>query len=563
MDIKKSNRKEVKAASGNKASSPTPRAGSLSIRSISLPKGGGAIQGMGEKFAANPVTGTASMTVPIVTSSGRSDFGPELSLTYDSGNGNGAFGIGWNLSVPSITRKTGKGIPQYMDGNESDVFIFSDNEDLVPVLIKQGDKWVPESLPDRTIGMETYGIKRYRPRIEGLFARIERWTSKDTNESHWRCISKNNITTIYGRTASSRIEDPAAPTGASRIFNWLLCESYDDKGNAIFYEYKEENSVGIDLSQTNEKNRNTDTRSSNRYLKRIKYSNKVPVTTESQLPREFREDLSLRTDWLMEVVLDYGENHYRQMPSGPDDLPSVEADFNGTHDWSVRQDPFSRYLPGFEVRTYRLCRRILMFHHFPLELGTADYLVSSTEFTYRESPIASFITAITHSGHKRRSDGSYLVKPLPPLEFEYSEAIIQEDVQEVVEESLENLPQGVEGNLYQWADIDGEGIQGLLTRQGESWFYKKNISPLPVVGPGGQEKIVARFAPTRELAVIPSLGNVPGSNQQLLDLAEDGQLDAATFEGPTPGFYERTEEELWQPYEIFNHYPISPGTIPI
>lgn len=35
---------------------------------INLPKGGGAIRGMGEKFAANPVTGTGSMTVPIATS---------------------------------------------------------------------------------------------------------------------------------------------------------------------------------------------------------------------------------------------------------------------------------------------------------------------------------------------------------------------------------------------------------------------------------------------------------------------------------------------------------------
>ena len=74
--------------------------------SVSLPKGGGAIRGMGEKFAANPVTGTGSMTVPIATSPGRSGFGPQLSLSYDSGAGNGPFGLGWNLSQPCITRKT-------------------------------------------------------------------------------------------------------------------------------------------------------------------------------------------------------------------------------------------------------------------------------------------------------------------------------------------------------------------------------------------------------------------------------------------------------------------------
>ena len=43
---------------------------------------------------------------------------------------------------------------------------------------------------------------------------------------------------------------------------------------------------------------------------------------------------------------------------------------------------------GFEVRTYRLCQRVLMFHHFPGELGVGqNCLVRSTDFTYyNESP---------------------------------------------------------------------------------------------------------------------------------------------------------------------------------
>ncbi len=49
----------------------------LSAPSISLPKGGGATCGIGKKFAANPVTGTRSMTVPIATSPGRSSFGTD------------------------------------------------------------------------------------------------------------------------------------------------------------------------------------------------------------------------------------------------------------------------------------------------------------------------------------------------------------------------------------------------------------------------------------------------------------------------------------------------------
>jgi len=131
---------------------------------------------MGEKFAANPVTGTGSMSVPIATSPGRSGFGPQLSLSYDSGAGNGPFGFGWSLSVPSITRKTDKGLPKYEDATESDVFVLSGAEDLVPMLVEVAGQWKREVLSTRTIDGNVFRIQRFRPRIEGLFARIERWT---------------------------------------------------------------------------------------------------------------------------------------------------------------------------------------------------------------------------------------------------------------------------------------------------------------------------------------------------------------------------------------------------
>jgi hypothetical protein len=53
---------------------------------------GGAIQGMGEKFAANPVIDTGSLSVPTATSPGRSGFSPQLALRYDSRSGNSPLG---------------------------------------------------------------------------------------------------------------------------------------------------------------------------------------------------------------------------------------------------------------------------------------------------------------------------------------------------------------------------------------------------------------------------------------------------------------------------------------
>jgi hypothetical protein len=58
---------------------------------IDLPIGGGVISGIREKFAANPVMGAGSISVPIATCLGRSGFGPQFSLSYDSVACNGIF----------------------------------------------------------------------------------------------------------------------------------------------------------------------------------------------------------------------------------------------------------------------------------------------------------------------------------------------------------------------------------------------------------------------------------------------------------------------------------------
>ena len=52
---------------------------------------------------------------------GRNNFQPELSLQYSTGNGNGILGLGWNLSIPNVTRKTSKGISAYDHHHETEV----------------------------------------------------------------------------------------------------------------------------------------------------------------------------------------------------------------------------------------------------------------------------------------------------------------------------------------------------------------------------------------------------------------------------------------------------------
>jgi len=574
-------RQEEAAAGGQ------PQSNLIQPPNISLPKGGGAIRGMGEKFAANPVTGTGSMSVPIATSPGRGGFGPQLSLSYDSGAGNGPFGFGWNLSLPSITRKTAKGLPRYFDWSsdsaDADVFILSGAEDLVPVYRQAADgRWLKDANGQFVIHDDTidgYLVRRYRPRIEGLFARIERWqwipTGSDPRpqteqraDVHWRSISKDNILTIYGADPNSRIADPEQP---ERIFSWLICESRDDKGNGIRYIYKAEDGTYTPrsgqlnpFSQAHQRNRgatNDPRRTAQRYLQRILYGNRAPLlNAQGQRPRRLKDlprpPRDTAADWLFEVRFDYGELNEAD-PTGSPERP-----------WFYRPDAFSSYQSGFEVRTCRRCERVLMLHHIPdqpASNGRAaqtgyEGVVRSTEFTYDDEldpslaskPIYSFLQQVVQSGWKQ-TNGTTNRRSLPPVEFTYSQPKLGTMVEEVDPQSLENLPVGLDGSGYRWVDLHGEGLPGILSEQAGQWHYKRNLSPISQTLRADHKADVATFAPLELVASRPNANLAAGA--QILDLAGDGLPDVVSFSGSAPGLYEHDEAEGWQPFRSFRQLP--------
>src|SRR5690606_151741 len=81
-----------------------------------------------------------------------------------------------------------------------------------------------------------------------------------------------------------------------------------------------------------------------------------------------------------------------------------------------------------------------------------------------------------------------------------------------------------------------------LTEQAGAWFYKPNL------GEG-------RFGPMRVLPTKPLPGSLSAGGHQLVDLSANGQLDVVSFDGPTPGFFERTPDEDWQPFRVFRQLP--------
>jgi hypothetical protein len=487
--------------------------------SISLPKGGGALKGIDEKFTVNAVNGTSSLQVGLPLTPGRGGFTPALSLSYNSGGGNSEFGLGWSLSLPAIQRKTDKRLPEYNDAHDSDVFLLAGAEDLVPELDEDGNEPI---IP--LAG--TYRIRRYRPRIEGLFARIEYIRDTASLNSWWRITTKDNITTYYGLTAGGRIADPE---NAGRIFKWLPQIVCDHKGNVQEYVYKDE-----DLTEVNglhERNRLGGLAPiANKYLKQISYCNATPWFNHAsdiyapELPH-------IATNYLMTAVLDYGDHSETNYLPEPD------------QNWQCRNDAFSDFHAGFEIRTYRKCRRVLMFHQFD-ELNEGDVtLVQSLDLAYEHDSLgdgllteADFITTITQHGYRADGSGGYDSKALPPIILTHQPLQWSNQLHSISPKDAENAPQGLTGP-YQWIDLWGEGLPGILSEQGTGWFYKRNL------GDG-------HFTPALQVAEKPSLQGL-GEALQWQDLDADGRRHLVSRDPSLSGFFELDDDQKWQPFRAF------------
>jgi RHS repeat-associated protein len=374
--------------------------GTASGQLISLPKGGGALQGIGETFSPDLHTGTGNFSIPIAVPPGRNGFQPQLSLVYSTGNGNGPFGLGWDLNVPGVSRKTSKGIPRYLD--KEDIFLISGSEDLVPIGAAGGPA-------------------RYRPRTEGIFARLEHDDRPGTN--HWQVRSHDGLVSFYG-TPDRRDDDPAViadPGDRNKIFEWKMSATEDSFGNSILYEYER------DTGDTSEHHWDQ------LYLKRIRYADYL----DSQATKQF--------------------------------LASV------TFQFEERPDPFSQYRSGFEIRTRKRCTRIEIRTH-----ADRDRLVRSYQLIYLDQrglrperlPLnaVSLLSQVVVEGHDEEKS-----ERLPALEFGYTQFQPAHRRYQPLSAESNSLPPHSLGNAeYDLVDLFGNGLPDVI-QTNEPVRYWRNL----------------------------------------------------------------------------------------
>ncbi len=468
---------------------------------ISLPQGGGALHGIGEKFSPDLHTGTGNFTVPIGLPPGRNGFQPQISLGYSTGSGNSPLGMGWNLSIPGVSRKTSKGIPRYRDRavnpTDWDTFILSGAEDLVPIALWKFDAANPLGLikidhptPE---DYSTAPVVQFQPRTEGLFAKI--LYHRDALNPYWEVKSKDGLVSFYGSVrpdnAPPNWQDPAViadPLKRDKGFAWKLTRTQDLFGNRIEYDYV----------------------------------------------RDSREEGAHQWDqlYLSEIrYVDYGD------ATNPQFLVKVNFTYED------RPDPFSEYRSGFEIRTTRRCTNIQVFTHADVEQLTRTYhlIYLDQQSTPAQSlPLneASLLHQVRVEGH----DGAQS-EFLPPLEFRYTQ--FTPNTQKFFPITGPDLPSGsLARSEYELADLLGNGLPDILEMNGTVRYWR-NLG-------GG------KFDHPREMKEAPAGLRLADPGVQMIDANGDGRIDLLVNRDGLSGYFSLRFGGLWD-RKSFQRYEVAPS----
>ncbi|AMS22947.1 toxin [Pseudomonas synxantha] len=488
----------------------------------SLPNAGTVIEGVAKGWGNVSTDGTATFEVALPISTGRG-YAPTLSLTYQSTAGNSAFGFGWDVKPGAVTRRTQQGVPHY---TAADTFQGPDAQHWMPERTTEGTlvQTQRDHFDQVPLGRR-YLVTRYFPRVERRFERIEHWHSDGDAAGFWLIQAADGSRHVYGKTYAARIADP---DNLSHVAQWLLEESLNAHGEHIGYQYLAETATDTGTAPH-------DCRAQ-RYLHKVCYGN-VKAREKETLYLLKSDDLSSQA-WHFYLLFDYG-----QRTTASDALPSYEA----LTPWLSREDAFSNFIFGFELRTLRLCRQILMFHVFADEpdMGPSPILVRRLRLehhTFRNG--LNTLLAV----YEQAVDAQGTLTSLPPQEYLYQSSGLKLDTRRY--QRFVDVPSLNDGQRYQLVDLYGEGVPGILYRGDQAWYYR---APQRAEASTGDQ--VAYAAP-QELPAIAVADRSRPVYQALLDINGDGRLEWVLARPGMSGFFSLAPQRKEAGFVRFDAFPV-------
>ena len=439
---------------------------------IELPKGGGAVRGADANFHADAFTGGAKFSLPIDLPQAR--MSPSLSLGYSSSSGNGLLGAGCHLSTMAVSRKTSRAIPKYDDENHSNVFLLNGQE----LVHDQGNL--------------------YKEQHQSGFPHIEKIAPNNDTVSHWKLITGQNETFIYGDDSKSTVNEE------KNIAVWNLTHQEDSHGNKVLYNYQRSKDL-VDGSVND----------NNTYLESIEYGNFYKNENE---------------EFAFKVFVDYGQIDITQT--------IATGSLHKNNKAPLRQDVLKDFRNGFEVATELLIHNILVFHYSPDE--EEHRLVAKTSFVYEENAIMSFLKSVQETKYQYTKNGNKLTvnsRSIPPVSLTFTQFKTKG------EQKYQKIDNTIIGNTpLEFADIEGEGLAGILSKDKDAIRY---FSP----------KGAATYEAVATAINVPSGYTDPNQQIHLASLEGNGLKQLISNQHPK-GFYEMESLEKWSEFQTFENQDI-------
>ncbi len=165
-------------------------------------------------------TGAATYSVDIQLPQALGGMTPELAIAYNSQSSDGLLGWSWELLGLSSIERIGQ--TEYHDGNVTNVDFVNDRYML------DGQRLMP------------IGNGEYKTEIDN-FDKIVSYGGTRTSPNYFVVWKSDGTIWEYGITEDSKVE----PQGKGNVvLKWLLNRILDRNGNAIVYNYYENNSTG-------------------------------------------------------------------------------------------------------------------------------------------------------------------------------------------------------------------------------------------------------------------------------------------------------------------------------
>lgn len=418
------------------------------------------------------VTGDAKLSYPLQTPPGRAGIEPELALQYNSAGANGWLGVGWDVSLPTISIETRWGVPRYDAGLETETYLLA-GQQLTP-------------LAHRAAPVARTAEKVFHTRVEGQFAKIVRHGSAPS-DYWWEVTDKQGTVSVYGPEPSTRLTD-----ARGNIATWALREVRDANGNLMRVSHAKVADGGVPGATVP---------GSNLYPKRITWTGSG--TTEGRYSVTFLRDRDRGEPRRADVQID-ARLGFKQVTA--DLLRRVEVKLDDqlirAYELNYRAGAFAKTLLR-SVSQFDADNTLFTTHSFDYfddirdAGGNYDAFTAAGGWTIPGDGLSAGIVdgdASAVQANSTDSVGGHLYVGYNPTGITKSNSAGVKV----------GYSEGSSEGLLALSDVNGDNLPDKVFRTGGGIFYRPNLS-----GPGGQPRFGATAIP---LSTLPGISSEDSSS---------------------------------------------------